>query len=62
MNEPNLGRHVAHVHNGPTKSLGIIIFTSGVRLQQQLPENHQDGAFQVSLRGTVSNALELGSA
>jgi hypothetical protein len=40
MNEPNLGRHVAHVRDGPTKVLGGILATSRVRLQQQLPEHH----------------------
>jgi hypothetical protein len=37
MNEPNLEGHVVHVCNGPTKVLGRILATSGVRLQQQLP-------------------------
>jgi hypothetical protein len=40
MNEPNLGRHVVHVRDGPTKALGRILATSRVRLQQQLPEHH----------------------
>jgi hypothetical protein len=40
MNEPNLGRHVAHVRDGPTKELGGILATSRVHLQQQLPEHH----------------------
>jgi hypothetical protein len=40
MNEPNLGGHVSHVRDGPTKELGGILATSGVRLQQQLAEHH----------------------
>jgi hypothetical protein len=40
MNEPNLGRHVVHVRDGPTKALGGILASSRVRLQQQLPEHH----------------------
>jgi hypothetical protein len=40
MNEPNLGRHVAHVRDGPTKALGGVLASSRVRLQQQLPEHH----------------------
>jgi hypothetical protein len=40
MNEPNLGRHVVHVHDGPTKALGRILGTSRVLLQKQLPEHH----------------------
>jgi hypothetical protein len=32
MNEPNLGRHVAHVRDGPVKTLGGILASSRVRL------------------------------
>jgi transposase InsO family protein len=35
VNEPNLGGHVSHVCDGPTKVLARILATSGVRLQQQ---------------------------
>ena len=34
MNEPDLGGHVAHVCDGPTKELGRILATSRIRLQQ----------------------------
>jgi hypothetical protein len=40
MNEPNLGRHVVHVRDGPTKALGGILTSSRVRLQQQLLKHH----------------------
>jgi hypothetical protein len=40
MNEPNLGIHVAHVRDGPTKELGGILASSRVCLKQQLPEHH----------------------
>jgi hypothetical protein len=30
--EPNLGRHVAHVRDGPTKALGGILASSRVHL------------------------------
>jgi hypothetical protein len=43
--KPNLGRHVAHVRDGPTKALGGILASSRVRLQQQLSKHHKDGAF-----------------
>jgi hypothetical protein len=32
MNEPDLGGHVAHVHDGETKELGRIVCTAGIRL------------------------------
>jgi hypothetical protein len=32
MNKPDLGRHVAHVRDGPIKALGIILATSGILL------------------------------
>jgi hypothetical protein len=32
MNEPNLGGHVAHLRDGPTKSLGIILAAIGILL------------------------------
>jgi hypothetical protein len=32
MNEPDLGGHVAHVHDEPTKALGKILATSRIHL------------------------------
>jgi hypothetical protein len=32
MNKPNLGGHVAHVRDGPTEALGIIIATGRISL------------------------------
>jgi hypothetical protein len=40
MNELELGGHVAHVCDGPTKALGRILDTIGNFLKQQLPMNH----------------------
>ena len=62
MNIPDLGIHVVHVRDGPTKVLGGILASSRVCLQQQLLKCLKDGAFLVSLWATVSDALELGSA
>jgi hypothetical protein len=53
-----------HVRDGPTKALGRILATSGVRLQQQLPETPLIWMDLSSFftGDHVSDALELGSA
>jgi hypothetical protein len=39
-NEPNLGRYVACVRDGPTKALGGVLSTGRVCIQQQLSKSH----------------------
>jgi hypothetical protein len=39
-NEPNLGRYVAYVRDGPTKALGRVLSTGRVCIQQQLSKHH----------------------